>query len=114
MQLSDVREWKDQSWTRLYECALLEPDTVKLCACVWDAELAILSRQREIRGNATGETREQLALIKAWGVLSDLRHLSGFENHHPSLRRRYWVTSGAGQTRVHRSVRAAKRMTAGR
>lgn len=112
MQLCDVREWKHQCWTHLYECALFEPDPVKLCARVWDAELAILSRQKEIRSNSVGDVREQLALRKAMDVLSHLRRLLGIENHYPSRRPRLSSTSGAAQTRVHRSVRAAKRITA--
>ena len=77
MQLCDVREWKHQCWTHLYECALFEPDPVKLCARVWDAELAILSRQKEIRSNSAGDVREQLALRKAMDVLRHLRRLLG-------------------------------------
>src|SRR5215471_16364092 len=91
MQVCDVSEWKDQCWTHLYEGALFELDMVKLCARVWDAELAIL------------------ALRKAMGVLSDLRRLSGFENHQPSPRRRHVVMSGAAHTRTHRRIPAAKR-----
>src|SRR5215472_46319 len=111
MQLCDVREWKDQCWTHLYEGALFELDMVKLCARVWDAELAILSRQREIRSNSAGELREELALSKAMGVLNDLRRLSGFENHQPSLRGQYTVTSAA-HVRTHRRIRAPKRIVA--
>jgi hypothetical protein len=108
MQLCDVREWRHQGWTHLYELALFEPDMVKLCACVWDAELAILSRQNEIRRNSPGNLREQLALRKALGVLSELTRLSGFANHQPSIQPR--IIPGAAQMRVHRGARAAKRV----
>ena len=79
MQLNHVREWKDQAWTRLYEAALFERDTVKLCACLWEAQLAILSRQEEIRQGSSAEVKEQIALRKALGILADLRRLSGID-----------------------------------
>jgi hypothetical protein len=112
MQVCDVREWKDQCWTHLYEGAVFELDMVKLCARVWDAELAILSRRKEIRSNSAGDLREELGLSKAMGVLNDLRRLSGFENHQASPRRRHVVMSGAAHTRTHRRIPAAKRMSA--
>jgi hypothetical protein len=84
---------------------------VKLCACVWDAELAILSRQKEIRSNSAGNVREHLALRKAMGVLGNLRRLSGFENHRPILRRHRAATSGASLARTHRGTRVGKRIT---
>jgi hypothetical protein len=80
MQLNDVREWRNQAWTRLYEAALFEPDTVRLCACLWDAQLAILSREREIRQGSSADDKEQFALRKAMGILLDLRRLSGFDS----------------------------------
>ena len=79
MQLNDVREWKTQPWTRLYEAALLERDTVKLCACLWDAQLAILSREKEIQDEPLADFKEQFALRKAMRILLDLRRLSGFD-----------------------------------
>src|SRR5215469_6855975 len=79
MQLNHVREWKDQAWTRLYEAALFERDTVKLCAYLWDAQLAILSRQEEIRHESSEDLKEQIALRKALGILTDLRRLSGID-----------------------------------
>jgi hypothetical protein len=79
MQLNDVREWKSQPWTRLYEAALFERDTVKLCACLWDAQLAILSREQEIQGEPFADLKEQFALRKAMQILLDLRRLAGFD-----------------------------------
>ena len=79
MQLNDVREWKSQPWTRLYEAALFERDTVKLRTCLWEAQLAILSRQKEIKGEPIVDLTEQLALRKAMQILLDLRRLSGFD-----------------------------------
>jgi hypothetical protein len=86
MQLNDVREWKNQPWTRLYEAALFEPDTVKLCACLWEAQLAILSREREIRLGSSADDKEQLALRKAMGILLELRRLAGFDHESRSSR----------------------------
>ena len=79
MQLNHVREWKDRAWTRLYEAALFERDTVKLCASLWEAQLAILSRQREIQEESPVDLKELMALRKALGILADLRRLSGFD-----------------------------------
>jgi hypothetical protein len=79
MQLNDVREWKSQPWTRLYEAALFERDTVKLCACLWDAQLAILSREQEIQGEPFADLKEQFALRKAMQILLDQRRLAGFD-----------------------------------
>jgi hypothetical protein len=79
MQLNHVKEWKDQAWTRLYEAALFERNTVKLCTCLWEAQLAILSRQEEIRQNSSADLKEQIALRKALGILADLRMLSGMD-----------------------------------
>lgn len=79
MQLNDVREWKSRPWTRLYEAALFERDTVKLCACLWEAQLAILSREQEIQEQPLADLKEQLALRKAMQILLDLRRLSGFD-----------------------------------
>ena len=80
MRLRHVKEWKDQYWTRLYESALFERDTVRLCARVWDAQLAILSRQEQIRDASAVDIREQLALRKAMIILADLQRLSGFDD----------------------------------
>ena len=80
MRLNDIREWRNQPWTRLYEAALFEPDTVKLCTRLWEAQLAILSREREIRQGASAEDKEQLALRKAMGILLNLRRLVGFDH----------------------------------
>jgi hypothetical protein len=79
MQLNHVREWKDQAWTRLYEAALFERDTVKLCARLWEAQIAILSRQEEIRKGSSADLKERIALRKALGILADLRRLSGID-----------------------------------
>lgn len=80
MRLSSVREWKDQTWTRLYEAALFEVDTVKLCTCLWNAQLAILSREREIQNGAPASEKERLALTSAMGILRNLRRLSGLDH----------------------------------
>jgi hypothetical protein len=86
MQLNDVREWKNQPWARLYEAALFERDTVKLCACLWDAQLAILSREQEIEGEPVVDLNERLALRKAMQILLDRRRLSGFDQESHPLR----------------------------
>lgn len=79
MQLNDVREWRSRPWTRLYEAALFERDTVKLCACLWDAQLAILSREKEIQEEPLADLKEQIALRRAMQILLDLQRLSGFD-----------------------------------
>ena len=99
MELNDVREWKSQPWTRLYEAALFERDTVKLCACLWDAQLAILSREQEIRGELFADLKEQLALRKAMQVLLDLRRLAGFD--HEMQPPRIFVAAPSAYSQVH-------------
>lgn len=109
MKLNHVSEWKDQAWTQLYEAALFERDAVKLWACLWEAQLAILSRQLEIQEESPADLKEELALRKALGILADLRRLSGFDQeilsqrvtirspHLPTSRPRY---SRGGSRRI--------------
>lgn len=79
MRLNDVRQWNHQPWTQLYEAALFERDTVKLCALLWNAQLAILRREREIQSVPSAERQEAVALRKALGILRDLGRLSGLD-----------------------------------
>jgi len=99
MELNDVREWNSQPWTRLYEAALFERDTVKLCACLWDAQLAILSREQEIQGEPFADLKEQLALRKAMQVLLDLRRLAGFD--HETQPPRLFAAAPSAYSQVH-------------
>ena len=112
MQLNDVREWRNQPWTRLYEAALFEPNTVKLCACLWDAQLAILSREREIQQGSSADIKEELALRKAMGILLDLRRLSGFDfENRPSRSLPVFSPTRSRTSRIP-SRRRAKRLPA--
>ena len=72
MRLNDVRRWNHQTWTQLYEAALFERDTVRLCALIWNAQLAILGREQEIQTISPADQRETVALKKAFGILTDL------------------------------------------
>jgi hypothetical protein len=113
MQLNDVKEWKNQHWTRLYESALFERDTVRLCACLWDAQVAILSRKKQIRGNSAIDLREQFALRKALIILADLRRLAGFGEDRRKAQRRgrpYSVSPNTPKS-VRSGTRATKRTT---
>ena len=112
MQLNDIREWRNQPWTRLYEAALFEPDKVKLCACLWDAQLAILSREREIRQGSSADIKEQLALRKAMGILLDLRRLSGFDYECRPSRTLAVFSAMRSRTSHIPSRRGAKRVSA--
>jgi len=80
MRLHDVQPWNHQSWTQHYEAALFERDKVKLCALIWNAQLAIVDRTREIRNVSRGDEQELTALRKALGILRDLGRLSGLED----------------------------------
>jgi hypothetical protein len=106
MRVRDVGEWKDQPWTCLYEAALFENDTVKLCVCLWEAQSAIVARIQEIQGAPSPDPKERVALEKAMGILSNLRRLSGLdqENYAPPRR----ALTHASLRRV-RSVRAPYR-----
>jgi hypothetical protein len=99
MKLNDVKEWNRQPWTRLYEAALFERDTVKLCACLWDAQLAILSREQEIQGEPFADLKEQLALRKAMQILLDLRRLAGFD--HETQPPRIFAAAPSATSQVH-------------
>jgi hypothetical protein len=80
MRVNDVRRWNHQTWTQLYEAALFEMDKVKLCALIWNAQLAILGRELEIRNLSGTGKQETAALKKALGVLRDLGCLAGLES----------------------------------
>lgn len=80
MRVNDVRRWNHQTWTQLYEAALFEMDKVKLCALIWNAQLAILGRELEIRTLAGTGRQETAALKKALGVLRDLGCLAGLQS----------------------------------
>lgn len=79
MRLNELRPWNHQSWTHLYEAALFERDTVKLCALIWSAQLAILVREREIQNLPSTDKQEILALKKALDILRELGRLSGLD-----------------------------------
>jgi hypothetical protein len=79
MRLTDVRKWNHCAWTQLYEAALFERDPVKLCALIWNAQLAILRREQEIQHLSPAQEKETLALKKALSVLRELGRLSGLD-----------------------------------
>lgn len=79
MRLTDVRKWNHRTWTQLYEAALFERDPVKLCALIWNAQLAILRREQEIQHLSPAQEKETLALKKALSVLRELGRLSGLD-----------------------------------
>lgn len=79
MRLADVRKWNHRTWTQLYEAALFERDPVKLCALIWNAQLAILRREQEIQHPSPAQEKETLALKKALSVLRELGRLSGLD-----------------------------------
>jgi hypothetical protein len=79
MRLTEVRKWNHHTWTQLYESALFERDPVKLCALIWNAQLAILRREQEIQNLSLAEHKEVLALKKALSVLRELGRLSGLD-----------------------------------
>lgn len=117
MQVTDVKEWRSQGWTRLYESALFERDPVRLCARLWDAQLEILSRQKEVRRAFPVDLREELALRKALGILADLRRLSGLDDVPEKPRRRNRKRSHhalrAPMMSVRSATRGPKRITTG-
>ena len=80
MRLNDVRQWYHLTWTQLYEAALFERDKVKLCACLWNAQLAIIRRAQEIENLPSTDQQEMVALKKALGILRDLGQLSGLSD----------------------------------
>jgi hypothetical protein len=79
MRLRDVRPWNDQYWTQLYEAALFETDKVKLCALMWNAQLAMVGRKQEIKNLSNHDKQELIALNRALGILQDLGRLSGLD-----------------------------------
>jgi hypothetical protein len=78
IRLTNVRKWNHHTWTQLYEAALFERDPVKLCALIWNAQLAILRREQQERLSPAPE-KETLALKKALRVLSELGRISGLD-----------------------------------
>lgn len=95
MRLRDARQWNNQNWTRLYEAALFERDTVKLCACLWTAQLAILAREEEIHSMGPADKQEIIALKKALGILKDLGRLCGLDHHlEPPIKARTHTFTG--------------------
>ncbi len=79
MRLADVRKWNHHTWTQLYEAALFERDPVKLCALIWNAQLAILRREQEIQSLSLISEKETVALKRALSVLRELGRLSGLD-----------------------------------
>ena len=79
MRLKNIKRWNRQSWTQLYEAALFERDTVKLCALIWSAQLAILGREKEIENLASNDKAEIIALERALDILRELGRLSGLD-----------------------------------
>ena len=80
MRVRNVRPWKQESWTRLYEAALFERNALRLWTRIWRAQLAILERESQIRHSPTMDAKEGIALRKAQAVLQDLRRLSNLED----------------------------------
>jgi hypothetical protein len=80
MRVRNVRPWSQENWTRLYEAALFEKDTLRLWTRIWRAQLAILERESQIRRNPTTDAKEKIALRKAQAVLQDLRRLANLED----------------------------------
>src|SRR5215470_8455640 len=83
MRVRNVRQWRHEHWTRLYEAALHERDTVRLCICIWRAQSAILQRQCNAKRRPRLDAHEKLALRKAQAVLHDLGRMSGIPNIAP-------------------------------
>lgn len=79
IRLTSVRKWNRHTWTQLYEAALFERDPVKLCALIWNAQLAILRREQELQRLSPIPEKESLALKKALSVLRELGRLSGLD-----------------------------------
>lgn len=80
MRVSNVRSWRQESWTRLYEAALFVRDALRLWTRIWKAQLAILERESQIRRSPTMDVNEQIALRKAQAVLQNLRRLANLED----------------------------------
>lgn len=79
IRLTNVRKWNHHTWTQLYEAALFERDPVKLCALIWNAQLAILRREQDLQRLSLPPEKETLALKKALSVLRELGRLSGLD-----------------------------------
>ena len=79
IRLTNVRKWNHHTWTQLYEAALFERDPVKLCALIWNAQLAILRREQDLQRLSLRPEKETLALKKALSILRELGRLSGLD-----------------------------------
>ena len=80
MKVRHLRPWRQASWTRLYEAALFEQDTLRLWTRIWNAQLAIVERESQIRSDPGRDTKESIALRQAHAVLQDLRRLANLED----------------------------------
>jgi hypothetical protein len=80
MKVRNVRPWRQESWTRIYETALFERDTLRLWTRIWNAQLAIVERESQIRINPSRDSRESIALRQAHAVLQDLRRLAKLDD----------------------------------
>jgi hypothetical protein len=80
MRVRNVRVWRHESWTQLYEAALFERDTLRLWTRIWKAQLAMLERENQIRHSPAANARERIALRKAQTVLQDLRRLANLDD----------------------------------
>jgi hypothetical protein len=76
MRVREVRPWRRESWTKLYEAALFERNPARLWTRIQSAQLAIFDRQNQIRFSPTPSTSEKVALKRANTVLQDLQRLS--------------------------------------
>jgi hypothetical protein len=61
----DVRPWRRESWTRLYEAALFELVALRLWTRIWRAQSAILERENDTRRTPAIYAKERIALKKA-------------------------------------------------
>lgn len=80
MKVRNVRPWRQESWTRLYEAALFERDKLRLWTRIWNAQLAIVERESQIRTHPARDARESLALRQAHAMLQDLRRLAKLDD----------------------------------
>jgi hypothetical protein len=60
MKVRNVRPWRQESWTRIYEAALFERDPLRLWTRIWNAQLAIGERESQIRINPRRDSRERV------------------------------------------------------
>jgi len=62
MRVRNVHPWRQEGWTWSYEAALFERDTLRLWTRIWNAQLAIVERESQIRSNPSRDSRESIAL----------------------------------------------------